>query len=350
MNLLRNGNFEADWSEEQSHHCFVCPHEGEPEEREIGNIFTPPGWIAWFRHEEGTWAQPEGRDARDRDPDRMHSGDKGFLLFTFSRKHDAGLLQQVPIQPGKRLRFSAWAHAWSNHKAPTEPDRFPHPDDPRWSEGAGYDAVAWPAGSQPLTGDPQQDAKSNFTFWVGLDPTGATNPLGRSVLWGEGAHIYNGFHQVPAVEAVAENDTVTVFLRSQTLWAFKHNDAYWDDARLESLEGVTPVPPPGERGKVREQYRRIYVLLPPGTDKTWAHAIIDATWSRSGYTLGQSADDAGIGDLAQRIVIAVNPEQWGPGENGTGLKGFFEQHYPGVEYRPVRATTPQQLRQQLEED
>ena len=45
MGALRNGNFEADWSEEKSHHCKVFPVEGAPFEQEIGNIFSPPGWV-----------------------------------------------------------------------------------------------------------------------------------------------------------------------------------------------------------------------------------------------------------------------------------------------------------------
>jgi len=365
MTLLRNGNFEADWSEEKSHHCWVFPTGAAPYEKEVGNIFNPPGWTCWFRHEEGMWAQPEGRDARAKDPARMHGGEKGYLLFTFSRKHDAGLMQQVQVSPGQKLRFSAWAHAWSNHKAPQDPDKFPHPDDPRWSDGAGYSAVAWEEGSQPLTGDPQQDARSNFTFWAGIDPTGGTNPFADSVVWGTGMHIYNTFHELPAVEAVAQSNVVTVFLRSRAIWAFKHNDAYWDDASLvvvgkeEPIYGINlPHPPdtgqmetlnqqsPGQRGKPRAQYERTYVLLPPGAGKEWAKTAAEAVWKK-GYTVGRSADDAGVGDLDKRTVIAINPEQWGSGEDGSGLRGFFAKYYPGVQFRTVTAATPEQLRQVL---
>ncbi|MGD8244610.1 MAG: hypothetical protein PVI63_05390, partial [Anaerolineae bacterium] len=116
QNLLRNGGFEADWSEEQSHRCLVFTTEQEAHETEVGNIFTPPGWLAWFRHTPGTWDQPEVQDAwADHDPNRVRSGQKGQKLFTFHRKHDAGFLQQVQVKSGTQLRFSAWAHAWSNH-------------------------------------------------------------------------------------------------------------------------------------------------------------------------------------------------------------------------------------------
>ena len=79
-NLLRNGGFEADWSNESSHRCLIFPADGEPYESERGNIFTPPGWTTWFRHDPGTWDQPEVRDAwASSSPERVHSGQKAIL-------------------------------------------------------------------------------------------------------------------------------------------------------------------------------------------------------------------------------------------------------------------------------
>jgi hypothetical protein len=166
----------------------------------------------------------------------MRGGSKGYVMFTFHRRHDAGLYQQVSVNPGTRLRFSAWAHAWSNHADKDRPNDFPHPDDPRWSDGAGYEHVAWPEGSQPPSGNPQQDARTNITFWVGIDPHGGTDPNSGNVIWSKGYHIYNGFVQEVPVEATAQAGVVTVFLRSHTKWPFKHNDAYWDDAQLVRLD------------------------------------------------------------------------------------------------------------------
>jgi hypothetical protein len=269
---------------------------------------------------------------------------------------------------------------------------------------------------------------------VGIDPTGGTDPLADTVVWGQGAHIYNEYAQVPSVEATAQADTVTVFLRSRTLWPFKHNDAYWDDAELvvpdeeppevrlshqpatpkvgeavtvearsvtaltdvrlivrqpsgaELVSGAVAVGRDGdwhtwtittspldeagthevsfsaadgveasdafesepatslERGQPRVQYERTYVLLPPAADADWALAVVGGAWDQSRYTIGSSADDAGIGDLDARRVIAVNPGQW-----PSDLRAFFEEHYPGVEYIPVEADTPADLRQKLEQ-
>lgn len=100
---------------------------------------------------------------------------------------------------------------------------------------------------------------------------------------------------------------------------------------------LTPVVMP-QRGAPREQYERIYVLLPPGADSNWASAAIHATWDDHQYTVGGSADDAGIGDLDSRTVIAINPSHW-----QDDLEVFFQTHYPGVRYIPLEAATPQQL-------
>lgn len=97
-----------------------------------------------------------------------------------------------------------------------------------------------------------------------------------------------------------------------------------------------------ERGKPRDQYKRVYVLLPPNAGVEWAQAVIEATWDQRGWTVGRSADDAGVGDLERRVVVAVNPGGW-PDD----LKAFFETYYPGVVYRPVEADSPRQLRQKL---
>lgn len=116
-----------------------------------------------------------------------------------------------------------------------------------------------------------------------------------------------------------------------------------DPIPVDDTETSSPL----ARGAPRAQYDRTYVLLPPDAGKEWANAVVDATWEDGKFTVGSSADDAGIGDLDIKRVIAVNPGKWGPGEDGTGLQGFFERYYPGVRYKPVEAATPSSLRQQL---
>lgn len=104
-----------------------------------------------------------------------------------------------------------------------------------------------------------------------------------------------------------------------------------------------PAPAPSGRGAPRIQYPRTYILLPPGAGLPWVEAAARATWDKDRTTIGGAADDAGIGDLDVRKVIAVNPAAWGPGEDGAGLVGFYQRYYPGVIYEPVEAGTPAQL-------
>ena len=348
QNLLKNGGFEDDWGDDKSHRCLIFPTGANPQEKDIGNIFTPPKWLTWFRHEPGTWDQPEVRDSwKQNDPRRVHSGQKSMLLFTFFRRHDAGFLQQVQVAPGTKLRLTAWAHAWSNHDIKGHEDCN---DNGRCSCGVGQEATFILEGQAPaLNGDPWNDAIPNFIFYVGIDPTGGTNPFADTVVWGHGAHIYNEHAQTPPVEATAQSDTVTVFLRSKTKWAFKHSDAYWDDAELVAVGQETPPPPPPPppvepniHGQPREQYDRTYVLLPPNADAAWALAAVGGSWDQHRYTIGGSADDSGIGDLDVRRVIAVNPQKW-----PTDLDAFFKEHYPGVEYTPITANSPDELKQKL---
>jgi murein DD-endopeptidase MepM/ murein hydrolase activator NlpD len=101
-------------------------------------------------------------------------------------------------------------------------------------------------------------------------------------------------------------------------------------------------PPPSPRGQPRVPYSRTYVLLPPEAGAAWAQAVVDATWDTYRFTIGSSADDAGIGDLDTRRVIAVNPAAW-----GDDLANFFEIYYPGVLYVPLEADTPQELVERL---
>jgi hypothetical protein len=108
-------------------------------------------------------------------------------------------------------------------------------------------------------------------------------------------------------------------------------------------ENDGPHPEDEPRGLPRVPYARTYVLLPPGTNEDWARAAVEATWDRQRFTVGGSADDAGIGDLDFRRVLAVNPAAW-----GDDLAGFFEQYYPGVLYVPVEAPTPDALKALLE--
>ena len=240
---IRNGGFEEAWETESSRQALkVNTDDGSVTRVVIDNILTPPGWLTWFREgaayeelgqdgrlEVVSWRQPEVKSVNHHNPDRMNSGLRGQLLFTVWRVHDAGFLQHVDVITGQHVLLSGWAHAWSNNEgAPTSDN----PDDPFWSEGShvGFNPFFAPAGTDGLDGGDQ-----NFTFMLGIDPAGGTNPLADTVIWGPGIHIYNAYREVPSVMATAQGSRITIFLRSRTLWRYKHNDAYWDDITLRVM-------------------------------------------------------------------------------------------------------------------
>ncbi len=110
---------------------------------------------------------------------------------------------------------------------------------------------------------------------------------------------------------------------------------------------VTPPMPHGLRGAPRVQYPRVYLLLPnePATPdgnlraSKWLQAVLNSgIVSRYRLTLGFSPDDAGIGDLDSRHVLAINPTTW-----PNSLDNFFTTNYPGVTFRAIQVSSPEEL-------
>ncbi len=90
--------------------------------------------------------------------------------------------------------------------------------------------------------------------------------------------------------------------------------------------------------ELRLRYGRTYVLLPPTADSVWAEAAMRGSFDAR-RTVGFSADDAGIGDLAHKVVIAVNPHHW----LYELTADWFEEHYPGVRFHALIVDTPEEL-------
>ncbi len=86
----------------------------------------------------------------------------------------------------------------------------------------------------------------------------------------------------------------------------------------------------------RLAYKRVYVLLPPTADVNWFVAAAKGGFNGR-YTIGFSADDAGIGDLGYKHVMAVNPHHWPE----VLTAAWFKQHYPGVSFTPIVANKPE---------
>jgi len=108
-----------------------------------------------------------------------------------------------------------------------------------------------------------------------------------------------------------------------------------DGITYKIVPAEPPEPEPGEcRGSPRLQYVRTFVLLPPQNKLTPSEfgrllSRLAPDMLKNGWTVGFSADDAGIGDLDVRRVIAVlvHDDDWDRG----ALQEFFLEYYPGVE-------------------
>lgn len=109
---------------------------------------------------------------------------------------------------------------------------------------------------------------------------------------------------------------------------------------LSGVPSTGPAQPaPTVRGRPRAQYERTYVLLPQSYGRDWLQAVVNSgVLERYKWTIGFSADDAGIGDLDVRNVILVNPAAW-----ADPIAPWFELWYPGVRLRIINAASAQHL-------
>ena len=324
--------FEANFNDTSfwHHACKKYPTIGDPSELEVGNIFVPGEFDHVFfkeglpvEHDPSNqvgWTQPEGHhESVAQFPKRVYEGFAAWMMFGFFKIIDGGASASINVPQKGKLTISMAAHAWSSTD-----------DDANTSNDVGSAAFNRPEGSPELT-----DAQRNITFWVGVgdDPYNA---------WlSEGLHIYNTYDVVLGQFEV-EAGEIDVFFRAKALWPFKHNNVYFD--RFLVTFEADETPPEECKGLPREQFERTYLLLHPQADTEWMQAAIDSgLWDAKRVTMGGSADDAGLGDLAYRRVLAVNPTTW-PGD----LEEFYRTYYPGTQYIPIEAETPTDLKGWLE--
>jgi hypothetical protein len=126
-----------------------------------GEIFTPEGWVTWW--EEGEYSRPEchviANEPPFLNPPRIYQGYYAGMCFTYNRKQHAGYFQRVEnLRPGAVVEGWYYAHAW----ACSEPN-----------EGLSC-------------GDPEA-----FSFRVGIDPNGGTDPFSDTIIWSEEQFIYD---------------------------------------------------------------------------------------------------------------------------------------------------------------
>jgi len=193
--LLVNPGFEDGFSYRPDPYA---PWEGPKGELEVAN-----GWELWYDNvpgQDGFNYRPEYKSEDGHahpDPLRVRSGRYAQKMFTFSSTHTAGLYQQVAVPEGSELEFSTWVVVWSSSE-----------DDPHHSTLPG-----------------------KYWLSVGIDPYGGTDAYSEQIVWSDPIEHYDEHVQL-LVTAEAQADHVTVFTKAAPEWRVKHNDSYWDDARL----------------------------------------------------------------------------------------------------------------------
>ncbi|MCP4428003.1 MAG: hypothetical protein GY803_26250 [Chloroflexi bacterium] len=208
-NLLTNPGFEGTYS------AYNMPPPGHPDcqtwnpgepNQVCERAQMPDGWHPYWRDNPRpeTWINimPEyTQSTPDQvNPDRVRSGEKSLHYFSFYSTHEGGAYQQITAVPGGNYCFSIYGHSWS---ARTSDDWYSDPD--------------------PDNGEMYQK--------VGIDPTGGTDWQSSNIIWAAEREQYDLF-DLFQVEAVAQANTITVFLYSRPNLPVKHNDVYWDAAAL----------------------------------------------------------------------------------------------------------------------
>ena len=132
-------------------------------------------------------------------------------------------------------------------------------------------------------------------------------------------------HLTDYLENAASTAVNDIFLRS-------------DNSNIATSSAQNPT-----RGLPRTQYARKYLLMPQITRRAYLQAIVDSgVMTKFRWTVGFSADDAGIGQLDSKSIIAMNSHEWGP-----NLLEWYSTNYSGISMEEITVTTPGQLREHL---
>jgi LysM repeat protein len=183
-NLVANPGFEAGtWLKD-----------GEEE------LQAPDNWDLWW---DPGLDRPLGFNPSNQD--QAHSGFKAASYWTQGKAYDAGMLQWIRVTPGATYRFTIYGKSWSTT------DR-----DVRTSD-------------------------TNVRLNVGIDPTGNQNWNAGTVMWSGDVLAPDAYQQL-SIEATAQGDFMTVFVRSRPDFPVEQSDTYWDDASLVEIAEAAPQP------------------------------------------------------------------------------------------------------------
>lgn len=385
VNLLKNGEFEGDFH----------PYRNDEQ------LLTAEGWAPWWAENES--GDPSWKNQKPDFTAATIDGEPAQQLSTPYATHTAGLWQQIPAAVGNRYELSVMGQAWSsedddpgsrreasdvNLQIGVDPTGGLDPHSPliEWSDPvqplSRWQTLRLPVEAEAeiitifLRSAPTLPKRQQTVFWrnavllpdgrfkrsvavVGPSDTHITlapeHPQPQEPVLAMVSSMRNhpfvelkvrrpdGQQATTVLENVREED-------DRTVWRYRftpEEDGLYDirfvgdrgarflAQRLVRVSRQIQLVPSGEP---RHDYRRIYVLLPPTASEKWALAATRGSYAGR-YTVGFSADDAGVGDLEERYVIAVNPHHW----PGILTATWFKQNYPGVNFLPVVANSPEDL-------
>lgn len=359
------------------------------------------GWAPWWL--EHRPAMPQWRNQQPSYRLDEVDGYKAQCVSTPYGTHVAGLFQQIPAAPGNRYELTVSAQAWSSEEDtpgksqdatdvnvrigidpaggldPTSPlVIWSDPVQPldRWLTLRLTAQVEAPLATVYLQSAPALPKRNQSIYWreavmlpigrfrrsrtivgpgdthIVIDPEHPTPEEPLSI-------IVSATRNHPFVDLFAfrpDGEPTTVLFQGVSreddryLWRYQltptHEGLY--DLRFVGDQGArllaqrlvrasrqTQIVPSNEP---RTTYRRVYVLLPPTANQKWMEAAARGSFPGR-FTIGFSADDAGMGELNEKIVVAVNPHHW----PGILTVSWFQQNYPGTAFVPVVANSPADL-------
>ena len=337
MNLLTNPNFDL------GHH-----HQGG-----IPELTVPDGWYLYFIDDDtfpGCGSPPAYRpeavvwnikDAPEHEQDVFFlEGDYCLKVFKAHAPVYFALTQAVSgLAPGASYGFVA--QVYPDIVKGRSGGKKVRPEDIWYAEAR----VGW---SDPDTPWPHaQDGDVNWSKWFNVN--------NKNFRFGD-------YNQVWMEFVAPGSGEVRVWLECKAKWGDAENNWFMDGFSLvpvkpppvvvpapkpepkpEPEPGPEPAPAPEPaRGAPRAKYARTYVLLPESLPLEMMLAAARVAYE-SKATVGFSADDAGIGDLDQRRIICVNPDQIGTGLN----QAWYDRHYAGAKLVSVHAHSASDLETKL---
>ncbi len=174
---------------------------------------VPKKWKPWWESPESDCYNYAPNYNPSTAPQRIHSGLYAASYWLqpggYGLSYNAGLLQTVDAAPGTVYRFTIWGHSWS-------------------------------------TNDPKSThSDSNTDMQIGIHPKGNENPFSSGVVWSPVMTAMDDY-KLFTVEATAESNTITVFVRARPQFCVAKNDTYWDDASLVAIgQASAPTAAPG---------------------------------------------------------------------------------------------------------